>query len=52
MVMEALKSDPEALATKTQWDPLDVYLLVNILVNLRHTCCKYHDYPDASPTSV
>ena len=40
MVMEALKSDPEALATKTQWDPLDVYLLVNILVNLRHTCCK------------
>ena len=26
MVMEALKSDPEALATKTQWDPLDVYL--------------------------
>lgn len=50
--MEALKSDPEALATKTQWDALDVYLLVRILVNLRHTCCKYHDYPDASPTSV
>ena len=40
MVMEALKSDPEALATKTQWDPLDVYLLVRILVNLTRTCCK------------
>lgn len=26
VVMEALKSDPEALATKTQWDPLDVYV--------------------------
>ena len=42
MVMEALKSDPEALFLKTQDpDPLDVYLLVRILVNLRQTYCKY-----------